>query len=1660
MQDELRQTSEHSWGNRTDYVNFLEKRRKGRVDGYKSNPDDIQEHVATERRVTESGYLDRQINEIIQNSSDAITRGRRSKYHWAGEENARIEIILTNDCLYAANTGAPLDEDGLKTLLQANISEKENQIGRFGIGFKSLLAYTDTPEVFSRTISVRFDRDDSREFLRDRLNNDFDTAPVLRIGWPVKPLEEFAKDSYLNQLKEWAATIVRVPFNSDRTEHPEDRVRKQFKNFASEFALFEEHSSRIVFRDAVKNWKRRIHVEQGENTVTLQDEDESSHWRVFERFLEWSDLSSNATRDGGELYKRDEIPIQWAVPVGETPEAQQFWSWFPLSEDNRVPGLLNSYWKTNDDRKNLLSPENSSYNRELLEASARLIADSMPECHDHNHPEFIVDLYPRQDGGNEETAGFLAEKVWEKIRSMNVVPDANGHLQSVDELYRQPASSSSDPVKKWAEYAREEKKHQYVHPDVFTRERSARYKTLLEKLDEEFEKEEACPDLQDWIEAITSTTVEASGKAIEVLFDLSETRRSGDLLDLYSRDDIDKLEKDIPLVLTKNESLKTIESNLYFQSRKSGNVNPDKIVHPDLQTDPYEKTLRNKFGIDEYDPISARANELYDLLDKSDPDWNKFWNDLARYPENDRPKILKSVKDRRSYRTSFFIRTVDGTWREADSVIWPEGNTLNPETLTPEDQEFLVDGDFHRDHRHAIQEVLDVPSKPKQNKTFYKGDLKEYWDQADRVYTQKCTECGASTKYKAGLVLKNKRTLDWFENVDNFLVNGSQGIRQFVTSDFLDRADDLFTSLSIEHKNAESSRNDYPRKVKIPNPLGWALLRYGRIYCSGFSLTLPEAIWAEREGFDISVRDDLKELYDLLFQKDVWQAFTENLSKIEKFTDIENESNLWRFLLAWAKDQDEYAEKIIDIYDSIARTRKIPDEVRSVTGKIVQVDESRVTVNRNVIEQEAPSTFVVRSEDARKKYQEAGADPVSPEVVEEGTDETFDLSDLLGTAADVFRADNAEEKQNEYLVPVKRQDFLVEIDPDSDEVKTPDFYYDQEEKVLRIQKSFGPPFSYVQQKKVLENLINCVESREPDLEKKLDSGWEARSRRMLIQDVGDPKHRLLYAVDGEPQKLIKALPDRLEGRDLLNILTYRDEEEDITPKDLSNVLLQSYGLFVLYEMNRAGLFDDTPYDEISPGRWTTGAKTMNFVRELGFPEEFAVDIGGNRDAGETAHGPVHLPELHDYQDAYFTALCEHFKVSDEQQGSGKRAVIGLPTGAGKTRVAVQYLVENLLTNRQRIDDEQREPDPEPDRLVIWIAHRDELCEQAVQSFQKIWGALGAPDSELAVGRLWSNSRGNIRHRENVPQVIVTTNLTLANKFDRNEGDWLKNADFVVVDETHRGIAKTYTTVLERNLQDSTPVLGLSATPYRNDEEETKRLVSRFGEQRIEHLIPEEKFPDEIPSMYKELQDENVLSDMDMVNIDSGVEVTLTEEEVIQRDKYDFLKKTLPERSAKELARDEDRNRRLMEEIESEALKGKVLLFACTVGHAHQLAFRVNLDYENITARCIEGETSQGLRKKSIERFREGEVDVLTNYQVLTIGFDAPAVDTIIVARPTFSTILYQQMLGRGIRGPKNGGTEQCKVVCIRDNLEKFSSDIAFDKFAYLWKEQTNREWSI
>src|SRR5205807_68238 len=99
---------------------------------------------------------------------------------------------------------------------------------------------------------------------------------------------------------------------------------------------------------------------------------------------------------------------------------------------------------------------------------------------------------------------------------------------------------------------------------------------------------------------------------------------------------------------------------------------------------------------------------------------------------------------------------------------------------------------------------------------------------------------------------------------------------------------------------------------------------------------------------------------------------------------------------------------------------------------------------------------------------------------------------------------------------------------------------------------------------------------------------------------------------------------------------------------------------------------------------------------------------------------------------------------------------------------------------------------------------------------------------------------------------------------------------------------------------------------------------------------------------------------------------------------------------------------------SERCRGRRTIAFC-VDRSHALHLAAALRASGARVEAVTGDMGTLARRSTLARFARGELDVLTNCEVLTTGFDDPGVSALLMARPTASRTLYVQMVGRGLR---------------------------------------------
>lgn len=371
--------------------------------------------------------------------------------------------------------------------------------------------------------------------------------------------------------------------------------------------------------------------------------------------------------------------------------------------------------------------------------------------------------------------------------------------------------------------------------------------------------------------------------------------------------------------------------------------------------------------------------------------------------------------------------------------------------------------------------------------------------------------------------------------------------------------------------------------------------------------------------------------------------------------------------------------------------------------------------------------------------------------------------------------------------------------------------------------------------------------------------------------------------------------------------------------------------------------------------------------------------------------------LRDYQLGAINALNAKF-----DEGLRRVAVV-LPTGGGKT-VVFSHLSTGYVTRNHG-------------KRVLILAHTDELVRQAAKKLKDV-----APS--LSVGIV----KGPIRQTK--ATVVVASVQSLRDPKKRNQ---IQNVGLVIVDECHHSCAKTYMDILRHygcfaddqecpkcsgrgewcaecdetgwRPGEGAVAAGFTATLMRSDKASLARIWQDVAYKKdISFMIRAGYL---LPPRGKRI----VVDDLDLAKV--------------KRSGGDFQASDLGEALEASLAPET-----VAKAYVEHASDRSGVLFAPTVEAAYTFAEELNA--VGIKTEVVHGALEAKERRAILSRLESGETQVVANCMVLTEGFDCPRVSCVVVARPTKSTPLYQQMVGRGLRidptRPREG--QDCLILDV------------------------------
>ena len=336
-------------------------------------------------------------------------------------------------------------------------------------------------------------------------------------------------------------------------------------------------------------------------------------------------------------------------------------------------------------------------------------------------------------------------------------------------------------------------------------------------------------------------------------------------------------------------------------------------------------------------------------------------------------------------------------------------------------------------------------------------------------------------------------------------------------------------------------------------------------------------------------------------------------------------------------------------------------------------------------------------------------------------------------------------------------------------------------------------------------------------------------------------------------------------------------------------------------------------------------------------------------------------QLRPYQDQALEATFEFWR------NGGGSPLIDLATGLGKS-VVVAKLCQRL---RQAA----------PDVRIMMLVHVRELVQQNFLQLLRVW-----PDAPVGVYSAGLNKR-------DIHKSIVFASIQSV----YSKADVFGARHCVIVDEAHlipnksEGMYREFLDGL-RATYPGLRVVGLTATPYRTDSGNLTTAEGSLFDEVVYHYGIGEATED---GWLCPLTAKAGRSEIDVAGV--------------KKRGGEFVSKALQEAAL---------NRDIVEAacddlVERGRDRRSWLLFCTGVDHAIEVAR--SLQARGIAAETVTGKTPKDQRARILRDFKAGKIRALTNANVLTTGFDAPNVDLIAMLRPTLSTSLYVQMMGRGTR---------------------------------------------
>ncbi|HDH2328532.1 TPA: DUF3427 domain-containing protein [Staphylococcus aureus] len=291
---------------------------------------------------------------------------------------------------------------------------------------------------------------------------------------------------------------------------------------------------------------------------------------------------------------------------------------------------------------------------------------------------------------------------------------------------------------------------------------------------------------------------------------------------------------------------------------------------------------------------------------------------------------------------------------------------------------------------------------------------------------------------------------------------------------------------------------------------------------------------------------------------------------------------------------------------------------------------------------------------------------------------------------------------------------------------------------------------------------------------------------------------------------------------------------------------------------------------------------------------------------------------------------------------------------------------------------------------LFIVHNEGILNRAKEEFKKVLPIKNDSDFGLLTGK----------HRDVDAKYLFATIQTLSRddnfkQFDENE------FDYIVFDEAHRSAASTYQRVF--NYFKSKFMLGMTATPERSDE----LSIFELFDYNIAYEI-----------RLQAALESDILCPFHYFGVTDYVHQGIKEDDVT---KLRYLTS-------------DERVNYIIQKTDYYGYSGEILqglIFVSSKKEAYDLADK--LSSKGIKSVALTGDDSVNYRQIVIEKLKEGKINYIITVDLFNEGIDIPEVNQVVMLRPTESSIIFIQQLGRGLR--KSSNKEYVTVIDFIGNYK-------------------------